>query len=48
MIARLRRLLCSKLCSDCFFNRDASLEIDRLVAENDELRAALRTAGRSE
>jgi hypothetical protein len=31
--------LCRKLCRDEFFNRDASLEIDRLVLENERLRA---------
>lgn len=38
-----KKLLCRKLCRDCFFNRDASLEIDRLIAENEHLRA--RCAG---
>ena len=31
--------LCQKLCGDRFFNRDASLEIDKLVLENETLRA---------
>ena len=31
--------LCRKLCRDEFFDRDASLEIDRLVLENERLRA---------
>ena len=34
-----KNLLCRKLCADCFFNRDASLEIDRLSVENEHLRA---------
>lgn len=48
-LTRLRRRLCQRFCGDClFFDEDASREIDRLLAENDELRAALRMAGQSE
>lgn len=36
---RARRWLCRALCGDSFFNRDASLEIDRLTIENEILRA---------
>ena len=36
---RGRRWLCEKLCGDKFFNRNASLEIDRLVIEIEKLRA---------
>ena len=36
---RVRCWLCRKLCRDEFFNRDASIEIDRLVLENERLRA---------
>lgn len=37
--SRVKCWLCQKLCGDQFFNRDASLEIDRLVLENERLRA---------
>ena len=33
--------LCRVLCGDRFFNRDASLEIDRLIIENERLRERL-------
>ncbi len=36
---KLVRWLCRALCSDRFFNLDASREIDRLLAEIDNLRA---------
>ncbi len=42
---RLRWRLCDALCGDCFFNRDASLEIDRLIVENEDLKARLQAAG---
>ena len=32
------------LCGDRFFNRDASLEIDRLIIENERLRERLSVA----
>jgi len=41
---RLRWRLCDALCGDCFFNRDASREIDRLTVENDDLKARLQAA----
>ena len=40
---RLRCQICQKLCGDHFFNRDASLEIDRLTLENEILRAASKS-----
>lgn len=40
----LQRRLCRALCGDHFFNRDASLEIDRLVIENERLRNLLAVA----
>ncbi len=42
---RLRWRLCDALCGDCFFNRDASLEIDHLLVENENLKARLQAAG---
>lgn len=36
---KLVRWLCKKLCGDRFFNRDASLEIDRLIFEIEKNRA---------
>ena len=39
LIAGASRWLCRKLCHDKFFNHDASREIDRLLAELDNLRA---------
>jgi hypothetical protein len=42
MLKLLRRgkcFLCRLLCGDSFFNRDASLEIDRLTAEVERLKA---------
>ena len=36
---RVKCWLCRKLCGDSFFNRDGSREIDRLVIENERLRA---------
>ena len=36
---RVKCWLCKKFCGDKFFNRDASLEIDRLVIEIEILRA---------
>lgn len=33
------RWVCPRLCHDRFFDRDASLEIDRLILENERLRA---------
>lgn len=36
---RGRCWLCRKFCGDQFFNRDASLEIDRLLVEIDNLHA---------
>ncbi len=45
---RLRWRLCDALCGDCFFNRDASLEIDRLTVENECLKARLNAAGLGE
>lgn len=38
-VRRARCWLCQRLCGDQFFNRDASLEIDRLTVENEKLRA---------
>ena len=35
---RLRDLFCCLLCGKRLFNRDMSLEIDRLIVENDRLR----------
>lgn len=45
---RLYRRLCDALCGDCFFNRDASLEIDWLTVENERLKAKLQAAGLGE
>ena len=42
---RLRWRLCAALRGDCFFNSDASLEIDRLTVEIENLKARLETAG---
>lgn len=39
LLRRARRWLCRALCGDSFFNRDASLEIDKLVLEIERLRA---------
>ncbi len=39
ILKRAKNMLCRRLCGDCFFNRDASLEIDRLITENERLRA---------
>lgn len=46
LLKALRCRLCRALCGDHFFNRDASLEIDRLTAEVESLReqAAARPA----
>ncbi len=38
---RVRQRICRWLAPDDFFNHDASLEIDRLLVENDALRARL-------
>lgn len=38
LVKLLRCRLCRALCSDHFFNRDASREIDRLTIENERLR----------
>jgi len=37
--------LCGTMCADRFFNRDASLENDRLTVENEDLKARLQAAG---
>jgi hypothetical protein len=37
-ICRLQQWLCRTAFPDQFFNRDASLEIDRLTVENERLR----------
>ena len=42
---RFRRWLCRFICPDEFFNADASLEIDRLIIENESLRKRLANAG---
>ena len=39
LIAGASRWLCEKLCRDKFFNRDASLAIDRLTIELEKIRA---------
>lgn len=39
LLWRARCWLCKKICGDKFFNRDASLEIDRLVIELEKIRA---------
>ena len=36
--SRVKCWICRKLCGEQFFNRDASLEIDKLVLENELLR----------
>jgi len=41
MIKELREWLCHLLCKDRLFNSDMSLEIDRLIQENEELRARI-------
>ncbi len=41
-IAKLRHALCRLIDPDGFFNRDASLEIDRLLDESDALRERLK------
>ena len=38
MIAKFKYWLCHLLCRELVFNSDMSLEIDRLVKENDSLR----------
>lgn len=38
LVKWLRCRLCRALCGDQFFNRDASLENDRLIVENERLR----------
>lgn len=45
LIQQLRYRLARVICPDCFFNRDASLEIDRLTVENEDLKARLQAAG---
>lgn len=40
----LRCCLCRALCADRFFNRDASLEIDKLAVEIERLRERLSVA----
>ena len=47
-LRHLRLNQCAILCWDCFFNRDASLEIDRLIVENEDLKARLNSAGLGE
>jgi hypothetical protein len=46
LLKLLKCRLCRTLCGDHFFNRDASLEIDRLVVENERLRERLRAVER--
>jgi hypothetical protein len=41
-----RRWLCQRLCGDAFFNHDASLTIDQLTLENEQLRARVAEAER--
>lgn len=42
---RLRWRLCDALCGDRFYNRHASLEIDRLTDAYEQLKARLQAAG---
>lgn len=44
LLKSLRCRLCRAFCGDQFFNRDASLEIDRLTAEVESLREQLAAA----
>jgi len=44
---KARPELCELICGDKFFNRHASLEIDRLTAEVDALRALLLERGKT-
>ncbi len=44
LIKWLRCRLCRVLCTDRFFNHDASLEIDRLTVELESLRERLAVA----
>ncbi len=41
IISKIRYWLCRKLCKDLLFNYDMSLEIDRLIVENEELKERL-------
>lgn len=42
MITKTKCILCRIFCGDRFFNRDASLELDRLTVENERLRELLK------
>lgn len=38
----IRELICRRICPDLLFNSEMSLEIDRLIDENDRLRERIR------
>ncbi|MEA3277226.1 MAG: hypothetical protein U9Q81_18455 [Pseudomonadota bacterium] len=40
----IREHICRFLCGQQFFDRDASLEIDRLISDNEELSRDLKLA----
>jgi len=47
LLKSLRSRICRALCGDYFFNRDASLLIDRLTVEVESLREQLAAARRA-
>lgn len=42
MICRIIRWLAARYCQDMIWNRDISLEVDRLIDENDRLRERIK------